>query len=574
MINICVAQLALKIEGISEPPELTGAPKQIRQLTAAERQIFEIIGHLKDENEAKAALPALDKLIQEHSDYSDAYFLRAYVNGCMLNTKDFSQLTSDIRAAKAHPGAAVYNEMDYESLLGKIANEKSNYAEAIGHLENAMKKDPDNGDRMFNIEGIEPERTSKFCIWNLSDLDNLVAKFPTDYRSWLFRGLYYEFFTTFKEDWYQIAAHNFRRAALLNPKSALPEYYTGRLYDKASFWTKKAWASDAGRDEPIRKAIQAYTSAIQIEPKFWRTYEQRASGYLNLKQYSQAIKDFDMVLTLNPEYVSAVSDRGVAKLDSGQYFAATIDLGEAIRLKKKIEDESFLESLYEYRGDAEVRLNWYQEAIADYSHAIEKDLSNLILIISLDQFRALYPEYDKVSDEVVLRKLNTLFYPQYEYAVFKQQLEKNGTWPVSLVNELYEKRGDAYLRVGDFRRGVLDFNRIFKGIPNFADSTDRWRLLGRGADGEKYYMDVKSAQVSGGDSGHLWVKTIGKKETQTVAYEIDCKGRLLNSGSEAAYDPSGKLLRSSDLDGRWQQIVPDTIGEQLYSGTCSSTGPQ
>src|SRR5207245_2336998 len=138
-----------------------------------------------------------------------------------------------------------------------------------------------------------------FCIWNLNDLDNLIAKFPTDYRVWLFRGLYYEFFTTFKEDWYEKAAQNFRKAALLNPKSALPDYFIGRLYDTASFWTKKAWTSDTGRDEPIRKAIQAYTRAIQIEPKLWRTYEQRASGYLNLKQYSQAIKDFDVVLTLN-----------------------------------------------------------------------------------------------------------------------------------------------------------------------------------------------------------------------------------------------------------------------------------
>ena len=41
-----------------------------------------------------------------------------------------------------------------------------------------------------------------------------------------------------------------------------------------------------------------------------------------------------------------------------------------------------------------------------------------------------------------MRKLNTLFYPQYEYAVFKEQLEKNGNWQISLVNELYEKRGE------------------------------------------------------------------------------------------------------------------------------------
>jgi len=126
------------------------------------------------------------------------------------------------------------------------------------------------------------------------------------------------------------------------------------------------------------------------------------------------------------------------------------------------------------------------------------------------------------------------------------------------------------LRVGDFRRGVLDFARIFKGIPNFADSTDRWRPLGKGANGETYYLDVKSAEISA--NGHIWVKTVGKKETQSIAYDLDCKGRRLNSGSEATYDPNCKLLHSSEFDGGWQQIIPGTIGEQLYAGTCSNAG--
>ena len=355
----------------------------------------------------------------------------------------------------------------------------------------------------------------------------------------------------------------------MNSRSSLPDYFIGRLYGKASFWTKKAWASDAGRDEPIRNAVQAYTKAIQLDPKFWLAYDQRANSYLSLKQYSQAIKDFDTVLNLNPGYASAYSDRGIANLESGHFFAATVDFGDAIRLKK--EDDSSLSNLYEYRGDANVRLSSYRDAIADYSRAIERQLANLTFLISLKQFRALYPEYDKVSDEAVLRKLNVLFWPQYEYKVFREQLEKNGKWEISLVNELYEKRGDAYLKVGDFRRGALDFKRIFKGIPNFADSTDRWRLLAKGADGDTYYLDVKSAEFSEDSPSRIWIKTVGKKETQTIGYEIDCKGRRLSSSSEATYDSGGKLVHSSDLGGGWQQIIPDTIGEQLYSGACSST---
>jgi tetratricopeptide (TPR) repeat protein len=561
------AQSPLRITGIEEPPELTGEPKQVKQVTDAERGLLGVVGKLKDETQAGAALPTLDRLIQNYPNYSDAYFLRAYVKGCILNSKDFVSLRADIEQAKAHPDASVYNESDYESLLAKLSFERSDLRGSIEHLEKAMMKDVDNADQIFNIEGIEPERKSKFCVWNLSNLDALVAMFSSDYRVWLFRGLYYEFFTTFKEDYYQKASENFYKAALLNPKSPLPDYFIGHLYSKASFWTKKAWASDAGRDEPIKNSIQAYSRAIQLDSKFWQASEHRASGYLALKRYSEAIKDFDLVLKLKQDYASAYSDRGIAKLQSGHYFAAISDFDEAIRLKK--DGDSFLSNLFEYRGDANSKLHQYKDAINDYSHAIEQQVANITFLISLKQFRGIYPEYENVPDEMLLRKLNVLFWPQFEYKVFTEQIEKNGGWSISLINELYEKRGDAYLRAGDFRRCVLDFKRIFKGIPNFADTTDRWRLLGQGNDGETYYLDVKTAEFSRPDFDQIWIKSVGNKGTETVAYEIDCNGKRLSAGSTASYDSAGKLLRSSDVGSSWQQIVPDTIGEQLYSGTCS-----
>ena len=216
-------------------------------------------------------------------------------------------------------------------------------------------------------------------------------------------------------------------------------------------------------------------------------------------------------------------------------------------------------------------LGYYREAISDYSKAIERRLANDIFLLSLKQIRALYPEYDRVSDEALCRKLNVLFFPQMDYKVFaKQLMEENGKWQVSLLNELYEKRGDGYLKAGDYRHGVLDFERIFKGIPDFADSTDRWRVLGKGSDGEDYYLDVKSVEFSAPGPVRLWIKTMGTKETQTVAYAIDCEARRMNNTLSVAYDSNGKVSSSSDVSGRWQQIVPDTIGEQLYIGACST----
>ena len=389
----------LKNVGVSEPPELTGAPKKVIKPSDADAELFETIGHLKNEDETKSTLPKLDEFIKKHPDYSDALFLRATCNACILNSHDFMSIRNDVEAAMSHSGQ-VYNDTDYYSLLGKIEFAKANYVKAVDYLDKAMMRDLDTANRMFNIEGVLPEKSSKFCVWNLADLDGLVTRFPKDYRPRLFRGLYYEFFTTFKEDYYPTAMQNFQKAAVLNPSSPLPPYFIGQLHSKASFWTKKAWASDEGRDELTRNAAQAYTKAIQLDPKFLPAYEQRASDYLNLKQYQQAIRDYGVVLTLDPDNHTAYADRGLAKLETGDSWGAIFDFGDAIRREK--EDAAYLPDLYEHRADAYVRLGKYKEAISDYNKAIELKFGQMTILLSLSQIRSLYPEYDHVPDEMLL----------------------------------------------------------------------------------------------------------------------------------------------------------------------------
>jgi len=555
------------IKGVSEPPELSGEPKKGTKPSDADTELFELIGHLKNEDETKSALPKLDDFITRHPDYSDALFLRAYCKACILNEHGFTSIQSDVEAAMSGLGQ-VYNRTDYYSLLARLEFAKADYARAVDYLEKAMMRDVDTASGMFNIEGVKPARDSKFCEWNLTELDALVERFPKDYLPLLFRGLYYEFFTTFKEDYYSPAMQNFQKAALLKPSSPLPQYFIGQVQSKASFWTKKAWASDEGRDQLTRNAAQAYTRAIQLDPKFLPAYEQRASDYLNLKQYPQAIRDYGIVLTLDPDKHTAYADRGLAKLESGDNWGAIFDFGDAIQREK--EGASYLPDLFEHRADAYVRLGKYSEALSDYNKAIELKFGQMTILLSLNQIRGLYPEYDQVSDEVLLRKIHDLFWPNMEYAGFVKQLDGNGKWAISLLNELYEKRGDAYLRSGDFRRGTLDFTRIFKGIPNFADSTDRWRTLGRTADQEDYFLDVKSAEFPKDGPVRIWLKFVGKKQTQTVENELDCKTRRMNRASIVTYDSNGTVVTSSEVSSGWQRIIPDTIGEQLYNGACGN----
>ena len=60
-----------KIEGVSEPPELTGEPKKFEKPSESDRQLFEFIGSLKGGDDAKASMSRLDEFITQHPDYSD-----------------------------------------------------------------------------------------------------------------------------------------------------------------------------------------------------------------------------------------------------------------------------------------------------------------------------------------------------------------------------------------------------------------------------------------------------------------------------------------------------------------------
>jgi tetratricopeptide (TPR) repeat protein len=560
----------VRIEGIAEPPEMIGPPQTAVQPSAADRQFLDALGDTKTEAEMPARLPLLDKLIADHPDYADAYSFRAYIEACMVDPPRLTQAEFDVAKAQSLGGGKAFDDQSRLSLLGKIAFADGDDKRALDDLEKAMRLDLSSADKIFNIEGVVPERASKFCAWNLTDLDHLVTKYPKDWRPVALRGLYYQFFTTFKEDYYANATAEFQKAAVIDPKSPVPAYLLGELHTKAAFWTKKAWASDAGRDDATRAAVLPFTTAIHLDASFTAAYDARAEAYLQLKQSALAVKDFDRVIALDPTNSAAYADRGLAQTDLGRYFDAISDFGEAIRLAK--EGDSYLPDLYENRGDAYVKTSNYRSAIEDYDEAIALRVQSQIFIWSLAQFRGMYPEYNGVSDDALLHKLNVQFQPQFTFDVFKKQLtEENGKWAISLVNDLYEKRGDAYLQSGDFKHAIQDFQRIFMGIPNFANSVERWRPIGNFGHGDRYFLDVKSSDVSANNSMRLWIKEVGAKQSIVIAFGMNCGGRQINQMSSITYGSNENILSSSDYPSGWADVVPDTLGEQLWSGACLSS---
>jgi hypothetical protein len=134
LLLCCGVSAQVKIEGVSEPPELSGEAKKVTKPSDADTELFELIGHLKNEDETEFTLPKLDDFITRHPDYSDALFLRAYCKACILNDHGFTSIQSDVEAAMSRVGqvqvecTAAVKSLRFASIASNDANRGSSPA--------------------------------------------------------------------------------------------------------------------------------------------------------------------------------------------------------------------------------------------------------------------------------------------------------------------------------------------------------------------------------------------------------------------------------------------------------------
>jgi tetratricopeptide (TPR) repeat protein len=98
----------------------------------------------------------------------------------------------------------------------------------------------------------------------------------------------------------------------------------------------------------LKTAIKHYSNAIEDNPGFVMAYQMRAAAWQRMRQFSKAINDYSMVISLGEPYFQAVGylNRGIVKNMAGDYFGAIPDFSQAILLDRR------LASAYFHRGIA------------------------------------------------------------------------------------------------------------------------------------------------------------------------------------------------------------------------------
>ena len=553
---------------ILEPPEMLQAPTPYVQ-NPVTVEFFDALKGMKNDFNPESIGP-LEVFIAKHPDYPEALYVRGEAEACSLTPPDRDKALADLTRTLSLGDRFEYGVRDQDalSIIAKIQLSRGDTTSALKSMTAAMMADLDSPVSIFRIVGVKPEVSAEFCTWNLSDIETLRQAAPHDWRPVALQALYYRFFTSFDQTFYPQVEAILTKATQVDPNSPIPVYLLGSTFSTDAFMSLKAIQSDTYRNEQRARAIQLFTKAIALDPSFSLAYAARAEDHLNMKQDALAIHDFDKVIALSPENTTAHSDRGLAELDIRRYAEAIHDFD--FSLDKEKPDGIYAPQLNENRADAFLGLGDARRAVEDYSSAIRARLQTQLLSLNVPQLRALYPEYEPLSDAEFLKEIAEHFVSGTDTSHFTKTISGNdGKWSPSLLNELYEKRGSVYIELGDFRRGITDYQRIFNGMPDFASSTERWQPLGEFGHGNRYFLDVKASEVSRNKMPLLWVKDKTAKGTEVTAYTIDCSGHRVSQASSTSYNQENVVTGSSGESG-WMTVTPDTLGEQLWIGVCSA----
>jgi tetratricopeptide (TPR) repeat protein len=112
------------------------------------------------------------------------------------------------------------------------------------------------------------------------------------------------------------------------------------------------------------RAIRAYDEVIRLNPNYPSAFYNRALDYASQGELDRAIEDYDHAVRLDPLNPDYLVSRGVAYHGKGQYDRAIQDYDQAIRLRP---DHAL--ALVD-RGIAYASRNAYDHAIRDYDQAI------------------------------------------------------------------------------------------------------------------------------------------------------------------------------------------------------------
>ena len=221
----------------------------------------------------------------------------------------------------------------------------------------------------------------------------------------------------------------------------------------------------------IDRAVQDFTQAIALNPKFADAYYNRGNAHSIKGEYDKAIRDYTQVIALNPKFADAYYNRGTIYSNKGDFAEAIKDFNKAIDLNPK--DARF----YYNRGVTYGKTGDFAEAIKDFNKAIDLNPEDA------QGYNGRGVAYGKIGDfEAAIADFNKA---------------------IDLAPEdagAYNNRGLAYRSKGEFDAAIQDYNKAIEVNPEhvsaYYNKGEAWLHL---KEWEKAKADLTTAKEMGND---------------------------------------------------------------------------
>jgi len=300
---------------------------------------------------------------------------------------------------------------------------KGDYEGALAKFQVVLNDNPNNGDLHFIIGMI---------YYELDKMDELINAFnnAVKYGGVVLDEFGSEFYSYFaiayldKEEYLQ-AVNLSRKAISLDSKNYYPYYIAGLILNRLG-------------QETV--AISNFEKSIELEPDFYRAYNNLGVSYQHLEEFDKAKESYEKAIELVEEadvvYHKAHMNLGNTYSDLGQYEKALLFY------KKGAELQPGDANVYYNPGNAYRKLNKHELAIDSYEKAIELD-----------------PNHDKAFNN-----LGIVYYNMGDYEKALELYEK--AFEINPKNETAQDNvADIYVKLGEYDKGITMLKDIIEKKP-------------------------------------------------------------------------------------------------------------
>ena len=192
------------------------------------------------------------------------------------------------------------------------------------------------------------------------------------------------------------------------------------------------------RKGEYQKAIHHYTRAIKLNALVPETYINRAASYAGVDDFTLALRDLETALTLEPR-AEAYHIRGDIHFKQDNYDQAVHDYSRALEL-----DSANIDA-YLYRAHASRYVGYFRHAIRDYEAVLAQDPTNAAAYLGMGMVCKLKGENDNAI------------------RFFNRALEFDSKNPL-----IYMNRGGASIAKGDNDSAEGDFGKALDLDPQYS----------------------------------------------------------------------------------------------------------